>query len=147
MALISVISQLSPFNWSYQAHGMFRIHSYRCHFKCFYAGHCYMESPFLNLKMICSIHKLVMDQQDIHNFFLRKKKNHNWPITILPLFVFYFMFYQLQIVMCFFFSHLNFDYFIRKIKQINGKLWLMEYKVERKKWYRGFIFFFLFPSF
>ena len=34
----------------------------------------------------------------------------------------------------FFFSILNFGYFIRKVNQIRDKLWLIEYKVEHKKW-------------
>ena len=32
----------------------------------------------------------------------------------------------------YFFSILNFNYFIRKIKQIHDKKWLVEHKVERK---------------
>ena len=58
----------------------------------------------------------------------------------IPLFVFHFMFHQLQFVMCLFFSILNFDCFIRKVKQMHDKLWLVEHKVEHKKWYKGFVF-------
>ena len=50
----------------------------------------------------------------------------------VPHFVFYFMFYQSQFVLCLFFSILNFSYFIRKVKQIHDKLWLVEHKVEHK---------------
>ena len=39
----------------------------------------------------------------------------------LPHFVFHFIFHQLQLVMCLFFSILNFIYFIRKVKQIHNK--------------------------
>ena len=50
----------------------------------------------------------------------------------VPHFVFHFMFYQSQFVLCLFFSILNFSYFIRKVKQIHDKLWLVEHKVEHK---------------
>ena len=52
--------------------------------------------------------------------------------SFVPHFVFHFMFYQSQFVLCLFFSILNFSYFIRKVKQIHDKLWLVEYKVEHK---------------
>ena len=50
----------------------------------------------------------------------------------VPLFAFHFMFYQLQLIICFFFSILNFAYFIKKVKQIHCKLWLVKRKVEHK---------------
>ena len=56
----------------------------------------------------------------------------------------HFMFHQLQLVMCLFiyFSILNFDYFIRKVKQIHCKWLLVEHEIEQKKWYREFAFHF-----
>ena len=49
--------------------------------------------------------------------------------------------YVLPITTChvfnfFSFSILSHSYSIRKIKQIYGKLWLAEHKMEHKKWYR-----------
>ena len=52
---------------------------------------------------------------------------------------------QITIYHVYSFSILNFGYFIRNVKQIHGKLWLMEHKMEHKKWYRGFIFYSHFP--
>ena len=40
----------------------------------------------------------------------------------------------------FFFSILNLGHFIRKIKWIHSKLWLVKYIVEHKKWDREFTF-------
>ena len=39
-----------------------------------------------------------------------------------------------------FFFHFKYWLFIRKIKQIHGKVWLVEYKVRHKKWYKEFLF-------
>ena len=50
----------------------------------------------------------------------------------VPLFVFHFLFHQLQLIMCLFFFTLNYDYFIKKVKQIYNKLWLLKHKVEHK---------------
>ena len=55
----------------------------------------------------------------------------------------YFVFHFPQITTChifIFFIILNFGYFLRKLKQIHNKLWLVEHKVEHKKWYNRFIF-------
>ena len=49
------------------------------------------------------------------------------------------IFHQSQLVI-FFLSILNFGYFIRKIKQIHDKLWLVEQKVKHQKCYREFVF-------
>ena len=40
----------------------------------------------------------------------------------------------------FFFFILNFGYFIKKIKQIHGKLWLVKQKVKHQKCYKEFVF-------
>ena len=58
-------------------------------------------------------------------------------------FLYHFIFHQLQLVMYwffFFFFILNFCYFIRKVKSIYNKLWLVEYRVIHNKWYRGYVF-------
>ena len=103
---------------------------------------------------------IIHNQIDINVILLRWKPisiTHNQKLTFnyvvikfefweykssLSFFVVNFMFPQLQLVMFLFFifSILNFGYFIRKIKQIHGKLWLMEHRVEYKKWYREFVF-------
>ena len=36
-------------------------------------------------------------------------------------------------IMCLFFTNLKYDYFIRNVKWICNKLWLVEYKVKHKK--------------
>ena len=52
----------------------------------------------------------------------------------------YFMFDQSQFVMCLIFFHFKYWLFLRKIKQIHGKVWLVEYKVRHKKWHKEFLF-------
>ena len=47
---------------------------------------------------------------------------------------------QLVIFFFFFFFILNFGYFIKKIKQIHGKLWLVKQKVKHQKCYKEFVF-------
>ena len=58
----------------------------------------------------------------------------------IPSLLFHFMLHQLWYVMCIFFSILNLGHFIRKIKWIHSKLWLVKYIVEHKKWDREFTF-------
>ena len=50
-------------------------------------------------------------------------------------FTLYFTNYNLLYGFFFFFT-----YFIKKVKQIHCKLWLMKYKVKHKNWYKKFVF-------
>ena len=54
------------------------------------------------------------------------------PKLIREMPLFHFLFHQLQLIMCLFFFTLNYDYFIKKVKQIYNKLWLLKHKVEHK---------------
>ena len=55
------------------------------------------------------------------------------PLYILPI-------ATCHVLIFFFFFILNFCYFIRKVKSIYNKLWLVEYRVIHNKWYRGYVF-------
>ena len=63
--------------------------------------------------------------------------------TSLGIQILYTIFCDPLIIACYVFIYLflilNFDYFIRKIKQIHDKLWLVEHKVEQKKWNIGYL--------
>lgn len=54
------------------------------------------------------------------------------------------IFHQSQLVLYlisdFWFSILNFSFFIRRVKRRLKKFWLVEYKMEQKKWYIKFVF-------